>query len=193
MNSYSYYETPPLPLRPGHLDRRHARPAGSRTSPSPPRPPPFHVHPFRRQFLCDGLAGAPSLPRVPAFARAMARRRYLSGASHAAPRPFLERLFRDRLPQHVPGSFRSLRRMDADLLRRRAGGRDDSGKKRRVKPRPNLLAGEDLPPEPLQKRSIAKRGRLKAAALALFGEKGYERTSVDDVARRARLAVGGFY
>jgi AcrR family transcriptional regulator len=65
--------------------------------------------------------------------------------------------------------------------------------KPRVKRRPNLLTGEDLPPEPHQKRSLEKRARLKAAALALFSEKGYERTSIDDIARRARLAVGGFY
>jgi len=65
--------------------------------------------------------------------------------------------------------------------------------KPRVKPRPNLLAGEDLPPEPHQKRSLEKRAGLKAAALALFGEKGYERTSIEEVARRAGLAIGSFY
>ncbi len=59
--------------------------------------------------------------------------------------------------------------------------------------RPNLLAGEDLPQKPQQKRSLEKRARIKTAGLALFGEKGYERTSVDDIARRADLAVGGFY
>ena len=59
--------------------------------------------------------------------------------------------------------------------------------------RPNLLAGEDLPPEPHQKRSREKRARLKTAGLALFGEKGYERTSVGEIARCAGLAVGGFY
>lgn len=58
---------------------------------------------------------------------------------------------------------------------------------------PNLLADEDLPPAPQQKRSLEKRTQLKAAALALFGEKGYERTSIDEIARRANLAVGGFY
>jgi AcrR family transcriptional regulator len=62
-----------------------------------------------------------------------------------------------------------------------------------VSARPNLLAGEDLPPGPRQKRSLDKQVRLKAAGLVLFGEKGYERTSVDDVARRAKLAVGTFY
>jgi AcrR family transcriptional regulator len=59
--------------------------------------------------------------------------------------------------------------------------------------RPNLLAGEDLPAEPQQKRSAEKRARLKAAGLALFGEKGYERTSIEEIAGRAGLAVGGFY
>lgn len=59
--------------------------------------------------------------------------------------------------------------------------------------RPNLLAGEQLLPAPLQKRSLAKRARLKAAGLARFGEKGYEGTSVGDIARHARLAVGTFY
>ena len=59
--------------------------------------------------------------------------------------------------------------------------------------RPNLLAGEDLPPEPHQKRSLDKRARLKAAGLVLFGEKGYESTSIDAIARRAKLAVGSFY
>jgi AcrR family transcriptional regulator len=62
-----------------------------------------------------------------------------------------------------------------------------------VKTRPNLLAGQDLPPEPRQKRSAEKRERLKAAGRALFGEKGYENTSIDEIAARAKLAVGGFY
>lgn len=59
--------------------------------------------------------------------------------------------------------------------------------------RPNLLAGEHLPAKPVQKRSLAKRARLKDAGLALLGEKGYENTSIDEIARRAKLAVGTFY
>jgi hypothetical protein len=47
-----------------------------------------------------------------------------------------------------------------------------------VNARPNLLAGENLPAAPLQKRSLEKRARLKTAGLALFGENGYENTSV---------------
>jgi AcrR family transcriptional regulator len=62
-----------------------------------------------------------------------------------------------------------------------------------VNARPNLLAGEDLAAKPIQKRSSAKRERLKAAGLALFGEKGYENTSINEIARRAKLAVGSFY
>jgi AcrR family transcriptional regulator len=59
--------------------------------------------------------------------------------------------------------------------------------------RPKLLAGEDLLPEPRQARSLEKRARLKAAGLALLGEKGYEGTSIEEIASRAGLAVGGFY
>jgi AcrR family transcriptional regulator len=59
--------------------------------------------------------------------------------------------------------------------------------------RPDLLAGENLPPKPRQKRSLEKRARIKAAGLALFGEKGFERTSIEEIARKADLAVGGFY
>jgi len=58
---------------------------------------------------------------------------------------------------------------------------------------PNLLADEDLPPDPRQTRSIEKRARIKKAALALFGQRGYEGTCIEDIADRANLAVGGFY
>ena len=59
--------------------------------------------------------------------------------------------------------------------------------------RPRLLAAAQLPPHPRQRRSLENRARLKEAALRLFGERGYEKTSVEEIARRARLAVGGFY
>lgn len=62
-----------------------------------------------------------------------------------------------------------------------------------MRTRPSLLSAEALPRPPRQQRSLDNRERLKTAALALFGERGYERTSVGDIARRARLAVGGFY
>jgi AcrR family transcriptional regulator len=59
--------------------------------------------------------------------------------------------------------------------------------------RPNLLKDQDLPAAPLQRRSQDNRSRLKAAALAAFGEKGSENTSIDEIARRASLATGTVY
>jgi AcrR family transcriptional regulator len=59
--------------------------------------------------------------------------------------------------------------------------------------RPDLLAGEHLPPRPRQRRSVENRERLKAAALRLFSRTGYARTSIDDIAAEADLATGGFY
>jgi AcrR family transcriptional regulator len=59
--------------------------------------------------------------------------------------------------------------------------------------RPKLLVREALPPAPRQRRSREGRARLKVAALELFRERGYAGTSIDDIAARARLAVGGFY
>jgi AcrR family transcriptional regulator len=83
--------------------------------------------------------------------------------------------------------------MDALVLRRWVGGRHHSPAKPVVIQRPNLLDGEKLPSPPLQKRSRDKRTRLKAAGLALFGEKGYEAASIGEIAQRAGLAVGTFY
>jgi len=79
------------------------------------------------------------------------------------------------------------------VLRGGDGRGDSPPGETRLSVRPNLLAGEDLPPEPRQRRSLEKRARLKAAGLVLFGEKGYESTSIDEIARRAKLAVGSFY
>jgi AcrR family transcriptional regulator len=62
-----------------------------------------------------------------------------------------------------------------------------------MRARPNLLRGEKIPPAPQQKRSVEKRARLVQAGLALFGEKGYEETSIAEVASGAKLAVGTFY
>jgi AcrR family transcriptional regulator len=79
------------------------------------------------------------------------------------------------------------------VLRRDDGRGVTSSGDTEVSGRPKLLAGEDLPSEPRQKRSLEKRARLKTAGLFLFREKGYEGTSIDEIARRAKLAVGGFY
>lgn len=79
------------------------------------------------------------------------------------------------------------------VLRGRAGGCERHEAGQVVNARPNLLAAEDLSAKPIQKRSLEKRERLKTAGLALFGEKGYENTSINEIARRAKLAVGSFY
>jgi AcrR family transcriptional regulator len=50
-----------------------------------------------------------------------------------------------------------------------------------------------MPRAPSQKRSVDNRRRLKAQALALFRDRGYARTSIDDIAQRAKVPVGGFY
>jgi AcrR family transcriptional regulator len=79
--------------------------------------------------------------------------------------------------------------MTAVRLASRARARGD----RREVSRPTLLKHEKLPPPPRQKRSADNRQRLKAAALDLFRDKGYARTSIDAIAARAKVPVGGFY
>ena len=59
--------------------------------------------------------------------------------------------------------------------------------------RPDVLAGQQLPPAPQQERSRRKREALLANALALFAERGYEQTSIEDIAHAAGVSVGGFY
>lgn len=83
--------------------------------------------------------------------------------------------------------------MDALVLRRRPVGRSNPAAEQGLRRRPRLLAKEELAPDPRQKRSREKRARLKAAGLAVFARKGFERASIDDIARQAKLAVGGFY
>jgi AcrR family transcriptional regulator len=56
---------------------------------------------------------------------------------------------------------------------------------------PILDSGEAVLPR--QARSIERRAKLIDAARALFSEKGYEATSIDDIATRAGTAVGAFY
>jgi AcrR family transcriptional regulator len=78
------------------------------------------------------------------------------------------------------------------VLRGRTGRGDRPLAETRVT-RPNLLRGEELLPEPRQKRSSDKLARLKAAGLAVFRDKGYEGASIQEIAGKANLAVGGFY
>jgi AcrR family transcriptional regulator len=50
-----------------------------------------------------------------------------------------------------------------------------------------------LPKAPAQERSRKKREALLAAASACFGERGYDATSVEQIATLANVAVGSFY
>ena len=59
--------------------------------------------------------------------------------------------------------------------------------------RPDLLSGQQFPPPPKQERSRKKRDALLQSALALFAQRGYEETNIEDIARHAGVAVGGFY
>jgi AcrR family transcriptional regulator len=59
--------------------------------------------------------------------------------------------------------------------------------------RPDLLAGQQFPPPPKQARSRQKRDALLQSALALFAERGYEETTIEEIAHHAGVAVGGFY
>jgi AcrR family transcriptional regulator len=58
---------------------------------------------------------------------------------------------------------------------------------------PVLDAGEGPPLLPRQARSIEKRLRLLAAAREVFADVGYDRASVEEITRRAQVAVGAFY
>lgn len=50
-----------------------------------------------------------------------------------------------------------------------------------------------MPPAPKQERSRRAREALLGAALQLFAERGFEATSIEDIASSAGVAVGGFY
>jgi AcrR family transcriptional regulator len=123
--------------------------------------------------------------------------------ANAPARSVFQRILSVSFSEYVARSGGRVRRMDALVLRGRIcrrerfspGPQSAPGSQREavVITRPNLLSGEDLPPEPRQKRSLEKRARLDAAALVLFGEKGYEGASVGEIAGKAKLALGSFY
>lgn len=58
---------------------------------------------------------------------------------------------------------------------------------------PDMLAGEDLKPSPKQHRGQRARESIVRAAEALFAQCGYEATTVEEIAKAAGSAVGGFY
>jgi AcrR family transcriptional regulator len=122
----------------------------------------------------------------------MAQRSRIHCSAYIVARHILQRPLSLRVSEHSPGNGRRIRGMDPLVLRGRLP-RSARPRIARMTNRPCLIEGEDLPPGPLQARSLDKRIRLKAAGLALFGEKGYDGTSIEDVVRRAELAVGGFY
>lgn len=82
--------------------------------------------------------------------------------------------------------------MDADLLRR--GGRRSLDQGVTKGPAaPLLRTGEPPPSRPQQTRSLDKRRRLLEAARILFGERGYEAASIEEITSRAGMAAGAFY
>lgn len=58
---------------------------------------------------------------------------------------------------------------------------------------PAVLAGQHFPSLPQQERSRRKRDALLQSALTLFGQHGYEETTIENIAHQAGVAVGGFY
>jgi AcrR family transcriptional regulator len=58
---------------------------------------------------------------------------------------------------------------------------------------PRLVDDADLPRVPRQARGRAMRAALLAAALRLFGARGYEAIGVEEIATQAGTGVGSFY
>src|SRR5439155_13550004 len=136
------------------------------------------------------------LPALRIGSGSVARRGRLARDADADSRSVFRGVLFRRLPEYTLGRGRRLRRLDARLLRRRTcGGAGPPARTmtRAARTRPRLLAAAQRPPRPRQRRSLEKRARLEEAAIRLFGERGYEKTSVEEIARRAHLAVGGFY
>jgi len=59
--------------------------------------------------------------------------------------------------------------------------------------RPDLLRGADLPAPPRQERSRRTRAALLEAALGLFAQRGYEGTSIGEIAAQAGVGAGTLY
>ena len=58
---------------------------------------------------------------------------------------------------------------------------------------PALRTREKLPAPPQQARSVEKRRKLMESARVLFGDKGFEATSIGEIASGAGTATGAFY
>jgi AcrR family transcriptional regulator len=63
----------------------------------------------------------------------------------------------------------------------------------RVSRAPVLHTGEEQPAPPKQARSLEKQRKLLGAGRLLFAEKGYEATSIQEIAARSEAAAGAFY
>ena len=63
----------------------------------------------------------------------------------------------------------------------------------RVSRAPVLRTGEEQPAPPKQARSLEKRKQLLRAGRLLFAEKGYEATSIQQIAAKGGAAAGAFY
>jgi AcrR family transcriptional regulator len=62
-----------------------------------------------------------------------------------------------------------------------------------VRQRLTLLTDEEFPDAPQQERSREKRKKLLEAGRILFGQKGYEATSIEEITSHAGTAAGAFY
>jgi len=82
--------------------------------------------------------------------------------------------------------------MDADLLRR-SHGRSVGETLNDTPATPMLRTGERVPRAPKQARSLAKREKLLEAGRILFGAKGFEATSIEEITSKAGTALGAFY
>ena len=60
-------------------------------------------------------------------------------------------------------------------------------------PSRDLLADLDLPRQPRQARSRAKRDAILAAGAQLFAERGYDATTTNDIAAAAGVSIGTVY
>src|SRR5216684_918943 len=66
-------------------------------------------------------------------------------------------------------------------------------REQRERTSPDIIHEHVIHPPPQQERSRRKRDALLQSALALFAERGYEQTSIEDIAHHAGVAVGSFY
>src|SRR5580700_10851958 len=193
MNSGSYYETTTRCLRFHGLDRRHDCAADRGAVSATSGQLDGNSRSVHGKLSGHGFLRTSAMPRAALASRGVARGCGDSLAAHLPTGSIFECVLSGSIPEYGSRRGRCLWGMDALVLCWRFVGSNHPPVSTIVRMRPNLLADEDLPPGPHQKRSINKRARLKAAGLTLFGEKGYEATSITEIARRAKHAVGSFY